>query len=126
MVANQIINKNHPKEKTRRINCMLHALFHGDYRLNRSKGVFYIHIPKKKGAPYGNKNAIGNRGGGAPLGNLNAEKTGLYTDLMYRWQMAEIEKRLIEADYWSKEAVTYYAKKVKNGEMRVNFSKQTQ
>ncbi|EME3580548.1 hypothetical protein QL848_000777 [Enterococcus faecium] len=116
----------HQKEEARRINYMLHALFTGDYRLNRSKGVFYIHIPKKKGAPYGNKNAIGNRGGGAPLGNLNAEKTGLYTDLMYRWQMAEIEKRLIEADCWSKEAVTYYAKKVKNGEMRVNFSKQTQ
>lgn len=116
----------HQKEEARRINCMLHALFTGDYCLNRSKGVFYIHIPKKKGAPYGNKNAIGNKGGGAPLGNLNAEKTGLYTDLMYRWQMAEIEKRLIEADCWSKEAVTYYAKKVKNGEMRVNFSKQTQ
>lgn len=115
----------HQKEEARRINYMLHALFTGDYRLNRSKGVFYIHIPKKKGALYGNKNAIGNRGGGAPLGNLNAEKTGLYTDLMYRWQMAEIEKRLIEADCWSKEAVTYYAKKVKNGEMRVNFSKQT-
>lgn len=115
----------HWKEKERRLNYSLRALFAGEYRLDRSKGVFYIHIPKKKGAPYGNKNAIGNKGGGAPLGNLNAEKTGLYTDLMYRWQMVEIEKRLIEAGCWSKEAVIYYAKKVKNGEVRINFSKQT-
>lgn len=27
---------------------------------------------KRRGAPLGNKNAVGNRGGGAPLGNKNA------------------------------------------------------
>lgn len=104
----------HPKEKARQVQYLLRALFTGDYYLNRSKGVFYIHVPKKRGAPYGNKNALGNKGGGAPLGNLNAEKTGLYTDLKYRLQMAEIEKRLIESGCWSKEAMITYAKQIKN------------
>lgn len=40
------------------------------------------HKPKR-GAPYGNKNALGNKGG-APFGNLNAEKHGFNTNLLYR------------------------------------------
>lgn len=35
-------------------------------------------IPNKRGAPYRNKNAVGNKGGGAPLGNENAVKHGLF------------------------------------------------
>lgn len=34
--------------------------------------------PKKRGAPYRNKNAIGNKGGGAPQGNQNAIKHGMF------------------------------------------------
>lgn len=33
---------------------------------------------KRRGAPIGNKNAVGNRGGGAPIGNQNAYKHGGY------------------------------------------------
>ena len=35
-------------------------------------------INSKVGAPIGNKNAIGNKGGGAPKGNLNALCHGMY------------------------------------------------
>lgn len=34
----------------------------------------------KKGAPYGNQNAVGNVGGGAPKGNVNSFKYGKYTE----------------------------------------------
>lgn len=34
--------------------------------------------PKKRGAPKGSKNAKGNRGGAAPIGNRNAEKYGFF------------------------------------------------
>lgn len=33
----------------------------------------------RKGAPYRNKNAVGNKGGGAPEGNQNAFKHGMFT-----------------------------------------------
>lgn len=33
----------------------------------------------KIGAPFGNKNAVGNKGGGAPKGNVNSFKYGKYT-----------------------------------------------
>ena len=33
---------------------------------------------RKRGGQPGNKNAIGNRGGGAPSGNKNARKSGFY------------------------------------------------
>lgn len=36
-------------------------------------------VGNKGGAPIGNKNAVGNIGGGAPYGNLNAEIHGLYS-----------------------------------------------
>lgn len=35
-------------------------------------------VRKKRGGQPGNKNAIGNRGGGAPLGNKNAWRHGVY------------------------------------------------
>jgi uncharacterized protein YjcR len=34
--------------------------------------------PPKRGAPYRNKNAVGNKGGGAPEGNQNAIKHGMF------------------------------------------------
>lgn len=46
------------------------------------------HKPKR-GAPYGNKNALGNKGG-APFGNLNAEKHGLHTNLIYRLRLQRV------------------------------------
>lgn len=35
--------------------------------------------PKRRGAPYRNKNAVGNKGGGAPKDNKNAEKHGMFS-----------------------------------------------
>lgn len=78
-------------------------------------------MAKKRGAPYCNRNAVGNKGGGAPLVSLNAEKTGFSTDIMYRSQMAEIERRLIEKGDYSIEVVRYFAKKVKSGQIKVNI-----
>lgn len=37
---------------------------------------------RKRGAPFGNKNAIGNRGGGAPRKNKNAVKNGIYSKII--------------------------------------------
>lgn len=36
-------------------------------------------VPNKRGAPWRNKNAVGNKGGGAPLGNSNAYKNGMFS-----------------------------------------------
>ena len=36
-------------------------------------------VAKRRGAPPGNKNAVGNRGGAAPLKNKNAEKYGFFS-----------------------------------------------
>lgn len=36
-------------------------------------------VRNKRGAPKGNKNAVGNKGGGAPLRNKNAETHGLFS-----------------------------------------------
>ncbi|MEB8400559.1 hypothetical protein NGG61_11535 [Enterococcus casseliflavus] len=80
-------------------------------------------VPKKRGAPYGNKNAIGNKGNkhaSPPLGNINAQKHGLYANMLYRLQMIKIEERLIEQNRWSYEAVLYYREKVLNGEIYIN------
>lgn len=90
-------------------------------RLNRSTGTIVLSIPKKRGAPYGNKNAIGNKGGGAPLGNMNAEKHGFYTNLGYRFQMIKIEESLIKNNQYSVELVREIAGKVKRGEIRINL-----
>lgn len=46
----------------------------------RSKYKWKDKINRSRGAPVGNKNAIGNKGGGAPKGNLNNFKHGMYID----------------------------------------------
>ncbi len=106
----------HPKEKRRRITLMFTALGSNEYRLNRSTGRIILTIPKKRGAPHGNKNAVGNKGGGVPLGNLNAEKHGFYTNLGYRWRMVEIEQLLMDSGQYSVELVRGIAEKVKTGQ----------
>ena len=47
--------------------------------------------PKRPGAPLGNKNAVGNPGGGAPLGNTNALKHGGYSSIF--WDTLTDEER---------------------------------
>lgn len=46
------------------------------------------HKPKR-GAPFGNRNALGNKGG-APFGNLNAEKHGFNTNILYRIRLQHL------------------------------------
>lgn len=77
----------HPREKRRRVDCIRIALGTNNYRLNRFTGKIALMIPKKRGAPYGNKNAIGNKGGGVPLGNINAEQHGFYTDWAIKFKL---------------------------------------
>ena len=52
---------------------------------------------RKRGAPKGNKNAVGNKGG-APFGNTNAVKHGLYLNLGYRLLMDHALKEIEQAD----------------------------
>lgn len=110
----------HHKKHRRIKHEVLIALCSQNYTLDRSKGTIKIKVPKKRGAPYGNKNAVGNKGGGAPIGNNNAYKHGFNSNLMYKFQMARIEELLIEHDQWSYEAVCYYREKVLDGEIRIN------
>lgn len=51
----------------------------GKGALPKAKG----NVTKKRGAPVGNKNAIGNRGGAAPLRNTNAEKHGAFSRIYW-------------------------------------------
>ncbi len=51
-------------------------------------------VGNKGGAPIGNRNAIGNKGGGAPYGNKNAEKHGLYSRTY--WRNVSIAIKLID------------------------------
>ena len=110
-----------PREKRRRVDYMLLALSTNEYRLNRSAGKIALTIPKKRGAPYGNKNAIGNKGGGAFIGNINTEKHGFYTNFGYRFQMMKIEESLMESGQQNVELVRDIAEKVKSGEVRIKF-----
>ncbi len=48
---------------------------------------------KKRGAPYGNKNAVGH---GAPIGNRNAEKHGFYATFIYPTKFNECVFKLLE------------------------------
>ncbi|KXG78274.1 phage terminase small subunit [Thermotalea metallivorans] len=50
---------------------------------------------KKRGAPKGNKNAVGNSGGAAPAGNLNALKHGAYQSI-YAGFLSDEEKAIYE------------------------------
>lgn len=47
----------------------------------------------KRGAPKGNKNAVGNKGGAAPPGNINAIKHGAYQSLYV--DMLNIEEQIL-------------------------------
>ena len=51
--------------------------------------------PRKPGGQPGNKNAVGNSGGGAPVGNLNAEKDGAYSTIFFDTLTPE-EKKIVE------------------------------
>lgn len=51
--------------------------------------------PRKRGGQPGNKNAKGNPGGGAPLGNKNAEKDGAYS-AVFLDNLTDDEKRIAE------------------------------
>ncbi|QIB26087.1 phage terminase small subunit [Caloranaerobacter azorensis] len=57
--------------------------------------------PKKRGAPKGNKNAIGNSGGGAPKGNKNAVTTGEFERLFFS-DLTNEEKELINSIEYDK------------------------
>lgn len=50
-----------------------------EQKLNSNVTITKSNVTNKAGAPKGNKNAIGNRGGSAPPKNKNAEKHGLFT-----------------------------------------------
>lgn len=47
---------------------------------------------RKRGGQPGNKNALGNRGGGAPVGNQNSRKHGAYGRL---WPLSDEEMEMI-------------------------------
>lgn len=50
---------------------------------------------RKPGGQPGNKNAVGNSGGGAPVGNLNAEKDGTYSSIFFD-RLTPEEKKIVE------------------------------
>jgi len=51
----------------------------------------------KRGAPFGNKNAVGNSGGGAPIGNKNAEKHGFFSKYLPE-ETLNIMQEILEKD----------------------------
>lgn len=57
-------------------------------------------LGNKGGAPRGNKNAVGNKGGGAPYCNLNAEIHGLYSYTYWRnkFLAVKVYNALLELD----------------------------
>ena len=52
-------------------------------------------VTKKVGAPKGNKNAVGNKGGSAPEGNINAVKHGAYQTI-YAAYLPEEEREIYD------------------------------
>jgi hypothetical protein len=65
-------------------------------------GPCYLHdksgIPNTHGAPEGNQNAVGNSGGGAPVGNTNALTHGSYASRETLWsKMSAAEREWFEA-----------------------------
>lgn len=94
-MSNNIIRK----EKHRIKLAIYTALATKNYTMNRLEGVIHIKIPKKKGAPYGNKNALGNKGGkGGLFGNTNAQKHGFYSNGIYRLFMYDYCQRVMELE----------------------------
>lgn len=61
-------------------------------RTQKKKGA---HKKGRVGAPYGNKNAVGNKGGAAPAGNLNAVKHGAYQTI-YADYLPDDERQVYE------------------------------
>lgn len=61
----------------------------------RKKDAPWSSEKKKRGGQTGNKNAYGNKGGAAPVGNKNAVSTGAYERVMYA-TFSEDEKELIQ------------------------------
>ena len=49
----------------------------------KSKDAWDAPAGRKPGGQPGNQNAVGNSGGGAPAGNLNAEKDGAYSRIFF-------------------------------------------
>ena len=49
----------------------------------KSKDGWDTPTDRKPGGQPGNQNAVGNSGGGAPAGNLNAEKDGAYSRIFF-------------------------------------------
>lgn len=74
--AFRIYNESHGKAKTKEIAETLNV---SEPMISRWKKEDHWddHLSPKTGAPYGNKNAVGNNGG-APIRNKNAEKHGFY------------------------------------------------
>jgi hypothetical protein len=73
---------------------------------------------RKRGGQPGNKNAIGNRGGGAPIGNTNAQKHGLYgrDGVLNRKSKATIQAEISE--YLQQQRIfKYWVEKLYNGEI---------
>ncbi len=65
--------------------------------------------PKKIGAPFGNKNAIGNHGG-APEGNKNGIKHGAYEKFLAEY-MGDDEKEVFQAAY-NDDVLEHYRKEL--------------
>lgn len=55
--------------------------------------------PKKQGAPKGNTNAKGNKGGGAPKGNKNNYKHGIYEKLTFETMTPEEQELFSDIDF---------------------------
>lgn len=60
---------------------------------NSERSEKEVSVRKKMGAPFGNQNAKGNSGGGAPLGNTNHLKHGFYWNALSEEEQAMLETR---------------------------------
>ena len=76
-IAFKIYKEHHKNIKISEIAKYLNVSVNTVYSWKR-RDIWDKRINSKVGAPIGNKNAIGNKGGGAPKGNLNALCHGMY------------------------------------------------
>jgi hypothetical protein len=73
---------------------------------------------RKRGGQPGNKNAIGNRGGGAPVGNTNAQKHGLYgRDGLLNYESQAEHTARIRRMIRQQDTFKYMVEKVYSGEL---------
>ncbi|WP_194189643.1 phage terminase small subunit [Clostridium chrysemydis] len=90
--AFKLFKESNGKLKTKEIADILKVDFNKvKYWRNKDKWKARVN---KRGAPFGNKNAIGNKGGGAKKGNVNAYKHGLYLDETKHLDKAYLSKIL--------------------------------